>query len=157
MFDKLKLPFAFALIGFLLSTRRWILFLNRLSPVKGLIVYYTLVTITVMILEYFGLVIGDQKFTSINHTIGSIMIIFSYFILVNWESCYINMVVNNKCDDKEMSNIFVQSEDGSVYYLWSKLTTDLNKLRYLTYVLTPFVLSFIGGMLITEKVSLSVF
>ena len=146
------LPFAIAIIGYLLTTRKWILFMNKLNPFTGLIVYYTILTITVLLLEYFGLIIAGIKFESFGHTIGTMMIIFAFFITVNWESCFVNMVTKGSC--KEVSTVFLQSEDGATYYLWSKLTSDINKLRLLTYVVTPFVLTLIGVNLITEKVTI---
>lgn len=149
------LPLVFAILGFLFSTRTWIMFLDGLSPLNGLLIYYFILTTTIICLEYMGLIIAGIKFDSMRHTIGSIMIIFSFFIVVTWTSCYINMVTKGQCD--KISNIYLQSEDGTVYYLWSFLFSNIEVLRILTYVVTPFVLSFIGQQLITQKVTISPF
>jgi len=152
---KIYLPIVFAILGFLFSARPWILFLDGLSPLNGLLIYYFILTITIILLEYFGLIIAGIKFDSLRHTIGSMLIIFAFFIVVTWTSCYINMVTKGQCS--QISNIYLQSEDGTVYYLWSFLFKDIDTLRLLTYVITPFVLSFIGQLLITRKVSISPF
>lgn len=152
-FNNLKLPMAFAILGFIFSTRKWILFMDSLNPFVGLIVYYTILTLVVIMLEYFGLIIAGIKFDSISHTIGTMLIIFSFFITVDWESCYINTVTKGSCDN--ISDIYLQSEDGAVYWLWSNLFKDLQTLRIMTYVVTPILLTFIGTLLITEKVTIS--
>lgn len=154
MINKLLLPLIFALLGFLFTTRRWILFMDSLNPFYGLITYYTIITITVLLLEYYGLVISDIKYDSFYQTIGTLMIIFSFFILVNWASCYINTVTKGKCDKKDMSNVYLQSEDGATYYLWSRLTDNANLCRILTYCVTPFALTFIGQNMIIGKIML---
>lgn len=151
---KWQLPLAFGILGFLFSSRKWILFMNNLNPLTGMVVYYIILTVTLILLEYFGLIIAGIKFESINQTLGTILIIFSFFILVNWESCYINVVTKGNCD---MSNVYLQSEDGAVYYLWSKLTDNINLLRILTYIVTPVVLSFIGQNMITGKITIGLF
>ena len=155
MNEKIILPFLFGFLGILFSSKTWILFMDKLNPVQGLIIYYIILIITILLLEYFGLVIAGVRFLSVNQAIGTILIVFSFFILVNWTSCYISYVTKGNCDN--ISNIYAQSEDGAVYYLWSKLTDDPAVSRWLTYVLTPMVLSFIGMNLITNKIVLTPF
>ncbi len=150
----LALPLVFALLGFLFSTRKWLLFMDSLNPFTGLIIYYTIVTITIIVLEYFGLVIGGTKFSSISHTIGTVLIIFSFFIIFNWESCYVNYVTKGGCDN--VSNVYLQSEDGALNFLFLKFFSQETS-RILTYIVSPFVLTCLGMYLITDKVSLSIF
>lgn len=151
---KWQLPLAFGVLGFLFSSRKWIFFMNSLNPLVGMIVYYIILIFTIGLLEYFGLIIAGIKFESINQTIGTVLIIFSFFILVNWESCYINMITQGNCN---LSNVYLQSEDGAVYYLWSKLTNNINLLRILTFVITPVLLTFIGQNMITGKITIAPF
>ena len=151
MENKLKLATIFAIIGFLVTTRWWITMVNDHSPLKGIVFYYILITITVYILERLGLVINGVEFTDLRHAIGSAMILFSYFIVIRWQSCYMNMVIDDNCD---VNNIYLHSEDGATYYLWSKFIKDPRIIRILTYVVTPFILTLVGGMLVTQKVKL---
>lgn len=153
--NKIILPIIFGLLGYFFSTRAWILFMDKLSPFYGLIVYYVILLIVILVLEHAGLVIGNISFADISHTFGAILIVFSFFILIRWESCYVNYVAKGHCRD--VSNIYMQSEDGTVYYLWHKLTNNHEMTRLLTYVFTPFILSFIGVHLITDKISLRPF
>lgn len=147
---KFTLPIILAVLGFLLSTRWWIKTYDKLPPYGGLVVYYIILTLTLIILETLGLVVGGIKFSGIRHTIGSILIIFSFFIVVDWESCYINIVTKGNC--KEVSNVYFASEDGATYDLWNKLFPNKHDLnRILTYVVTPFILSFIGVTLLTGE------
>lgn len=131
----------FALIGYLFSSRRFILFLNNLNPIQGLIFYYVQLFITLEVLQWFGLVIGGVKMTSITQTIGELLIVFAFFILVDQESAWVANVVGAK----DFPTVYTQSEDGAVYYLWSTyVTDDPETARLLTFVLTPAVLVSIG-------------
>lgn len=157
-FNKFKLPLVLAIFGFLLSSRRWILFMNSLSPLVGLLVYYTILIITVIILEKIGLTVAGISFNSFQQAIGTILIIFSFFICVNFTSCYINDITIGSCNPSEISNIYLQSEDGATFYLWSKLfPNNIQACRILTFVVTPFVLSLIGCYLIKKPVAISPF
>jgi len=155
MDNKNALPIVFGLIGFIFSSRTMIIFMDKLDPFTGLIVYYMFLIITIVLLEHAGLVIAGINFESFNQAFGTVLIIFSYFILIRMESCYMNYVTKGDC--KNISNIYLHSEDGATYYLWSKIIKKPETIRFLTYVVTPVVLSFIGVNLITEKVVLTPF
>ena len=86
--------------------------------------------------------------------IGIVLIVFAFFITMNWQSCYVKAVTGKKCDN---SMVYLESEDGIVYYLWSKVFTNLGVLRIMTYVVTPMTLAFIGTFLITEDVTITPF
>ena len=130
--------------------------MNSLSPLIGLVVYYTLLTIITLILEYMGLTIAGINFNTFSQAFGTILIIFSFFIIIKWQSCYMDYVIHGKkCEN--VDNIFLHFEDGATYYMWSKLFKDPNILWFLTYVMTPVLLSYIGMNLISEKITLSPF
>lgn len=134
------------------STKYWLTFMDKLTPTTGLLVYYVILTCCVLILEYFGLIISGIKYITSLQTVGTMLIIYSFFIVVSWTSCYVNVVIKGDC--KEVSNVYLQSEDGSVYYFWSQFFEDVETRRILTYVVTPFILTFIGQLLITNKVQI---
>ena len=153
---RYTLPIVFAILGFLLSTKTWIRTYDKLPPYGGLAVYYAIITLTIIILEHFGLVVGGVEFFGFRHTLGTLLIIFSFFIIFDWESCYINVVMVGNC--KDVSQTYFASEDGAVYDLWNKLFPDKHDTnRILTYVITPFILCSIGIGLLTpyEKVKLT--
>jgi len=133
---------AFAVIGLVFSSRQFILTLNRLNPVQGLLVYYTYLFLALEFLRWLGLVIGGVKMTSITQTLGELMIVFAFFIIVDFESEWVAHVVGeSEGKKKDYPVVYTQSEDGSVYYLWKTFVTDNpDLLRIFTFVLTPAVL-----------------
>jgi len=160
--NLLLLPIILSILGYLFTTDFVITFLNNLNPFQGLIYYYTQLFIVISILQYFGLVIGDLRITNGWQTFGELCIIFAFFIVVNNESGYIQYIVDksNNIDNERNNNcsqVYSQSEDGATYYLLSKFIKNHNILRILTFVVVPFILSYIGINLITRKVALSVF
>lgn len=142
---------AFALIGFLLSTRKYILFMNGLNPVAGLIVYYAQIFLTLEALQWFGLVVGGVRQNTLWHTLGEMMIIFAFFIIVDLESKWVQVVVGE--DTQQAQNcpgVYIQAEDGAVFYLWNHTLGLSNEAsRWLTFVATPAVLAY-AGMLLTS-------
>lgn len=135
----------FAFFGWAFSSAPFIAFLDKLTPVQGLIVYYLMMGGCIILLQFFGMRIGNVHFNTPLHTLGSLLILFSFFLILNWESEYIYFMTGTEA----RSNITVQSEDGAVYYIWRKLTGNKLELsRWLTFVLTPFVLVTIGVWLI---------
>lgn len=142
----LKTALAFAVLGYLFSSRQFILFLNRLNPFQGLLFYYLQLFVTLEVLQYFGLVIGGVKMQSITQTIGELMIVFAFFILVDQESAWVAYVIGeDEGKKKDYPVVYTQSEDGAVYYLWSTyVTNNPDTARMLTFVVTPVVLVAIG-------------
>lgn len=149
-YDKFKLPLIFATLGFIFTTTKWIQFINNLDPLVGIILYYVLLFVIIIIMEYFGLVVGGIKFDSFKRTLGTILIVFAFFITVDLQSCYIRTIVNKKCHDEK--GLYSQSEDGIIYWLWSKLFDNIQIRRILTYVVTPFTLAYIGLLLIDDEI-----
>lgn len=168
-------PITFAVLGFIFSSRPIILAFNRLNPFQGLVVYYTIIFITLEILQYFGLIIGGVKIGSFTQTLGEIMIIFAYFIIFDMESAWIQDVVNEarggsdkdkKKETKDTSlgdqvldcpNVYLQAEDGATYYLVGLLVKNKEYARYITFVAVPAVLSFVGLWLTRGRVYRSMF
>ena len=142
----LKTAVAFAILGYLFSSRQFILFLNRLNPFQGLVFYYLQLFVTLEVLQYFGLVIGGVKMQSFTQTIGELMIVFAFFILVDQESAWVAYVIGeDEGKKKDYPVVYTQAEDGAVYYLWSTyVTKNPDTARMLTFVITPVVLVAIG-------------
>jgi hypothetical protein len=152
--ENLNLPLAFGIIGFLFSTKAWLIFINKLNPIIGLVMYYIILIMVIVLLEHFGLIVSGLKLDTISHTIGLILIVFAFFITMDWQSCYVRAITNNPC---KKDTIYLQTEDGLVYYLWSRVFTNLEVLRIMTYVITPMVLALIGTFLITDDPHISPF
>jgi hypothetical protein len=149
--NYIAFPLFLGLLGWIFSSRSWLIFLNNLDPPVGLGVYYLIVFITLLGLQHIGLVIADLPFNSINHAIGTILIIFSFFIVFDWTSYYVTQVTQGE-DAPPPSRIYMQSEDGAVYYLWNSVVKmPIQQARAMTYVVTPVVLSVLGLVLIHGK------
>lgn len=146
----LKTAAAFAVIGYLFSSRKFILFLNSLNPFQGLLFYYLQLFVTLEVLQYFGLVIGGVRMQTLAQTIGELLMIFAFFILVDQESAWVAHVVGEpEGKDKDYPVVYTQAEDGAVYYLWSTyVTKNPDTARILTFVVTPVVLV-VTGLLLT--------
>jgi len=156
---EIILATVFAMLGFILSAREYILFLSTLNPVYGLGIFYGVVFIAIFILSKVGLVVGGMKLGSLKQTLGSVLIIFAFFILFAASSAYINLVstgqmINNIFQygtTDNVSIIYLQTEDGAVWWAWSFITNNIDILRILTYSVTPFMLTLLGGLLVSRK------
>lgn len=151
---ELGLALALAVIGFIFSSRSWILFLDGLSPLQGLIVYYVILYICLYILSRLDLVIFGFKIKEPLQTFGLLLITFAFFICVDWESPYIQFATGRSVED--ISSVLFQAEDGAVWFLWQSIIpwADIELLRLLTYVASPFLMALIGGLLVSEKIRL---
>lgn len=136
----------FALLGWIFSSRKFILFLNKLNPIQGLIFYYFQIFVTLEVLQYFGLVIGGVRMTSFSQTFGELLIIFAFFVLVNNESDWVQIVVGEDTHQKQVCpRVYTQAEDGAAFYFWKTYVTDNEEVaRTLTFVVTPVILVGLG-------------
>jgi hypothetical protein len=139
-------------MGFLFTTHEMILFLNGLNSIEGLAVYYAILYAILLVLSRMDLVIFGFKIKNITQTIGLTIITFAFFITVNWTSPYIQYVTTGSVQGA--SNIFYQSEDGTMWYLWSLLlpSVGVEVIRILTYVVSPFLLALLGGLLVSGRI-----
>lgn len=139
----------FAVAGYLLTMREVIMRLNSLDPIAGVAVFYAILYITLAVLSHFGLVIWKFRIDTPMKTLGLLLITFAFFIIVNWESCYVNTVASGSCSG--VSSVYFASEDGAVWYLWTHVAeiADVEIARILTFSVTPFVLAVVGGALVS--------
>jgi hypothetical protein len=155
---EVALAVALAVLGFALSSRQWLLFLDGLNPFQGLIVYYLILYFSLYILSRLELVVFGFKIKEPLQTLGLLLITFAFFICVDWESPYVQLATRGSLETVgNITPVLFQSEDGATWFLWQQAFPwlQIETLRVLTYVLTPFVLTLIGGLLVSEKVKLS--
>lgn len=148
---ELILAIIFAFAGFVLTMRWWILFLNTLNPLLGLLVYYVIMYSSLYGLSRLDLTIFGFNIKKPLQVLGVTLITFAFFIVVDWESPLINMITNGTTQG--ISNVYFQAEDGAVWYIFSLIfgTAHIQLLRIFTYVITPFLLALAGGLLIKDK------
>jgi hypothetical protein len=155
---EVALAVALAVLGFALSSRQWLLFLDGLNPFQGLIVYYIILYFSLYVLSRLDLVVFGFKIKDPWQTFGLLLITFAFFICVDWESPYVQLATRGSMENVgNITAVLFQSEDGATWFLWLQAFPWLQSetLRVLTYVLTPFILTLIGGLLVSEKVKLS--
>jgi hypothetical protein len=155
---EVALAVALAVLGFALSSRQWLLFLDGLNPFQGLIVYYLILYFSLYILSRLELVVFGFKIKEPLQTFGLLLITFAFFICVDWESPYVQLATRGNLETVgNITPVLFQSEDGATWFLWQHAFPwlQIETLRVLTYILTPFVLTLIGGLLVSEKVKLS--
>jgi len=151
---EVALAVILAVMGFIFSTHQWLLFLSGLTPLEGLIIYYIILYGALYVLSQLGLVVLGIKIKEPLQTFGLLLITFAFFIVVDWESAYVQYVTTSSLQG--VSPVFLQAEDGAVFWVWQQLlpTAPVETWRILTYVLTPFMLTLIGGLLASEKIKL---
>lgn len=143
----LQAAVTFAVIGYLFSARRFISFLNTLTPTQGLIFYYFQLFVTLEVLQYLGLVVGGVKISTSMQTIGELLVIFAFFILVDQESRWIQVVIGEETkQEQRCPQLYLQSEDGATFEFWSRWF-EPDTARILTFVVTPAILVALGTYL----------
>jgi hypothetical protein len=152
---ELYLACSFAIIGFLLSTRLFVNWLGTLNPLQGLVIYYIILYIALYVLSRLGLTVFGLRIEKPLQIFGLGLITFAFFIIVNWESAYVNIVNIGNADS--VSQAYFASEDGAIWFLWYDVigikNVDISQI--LTFVVTPFLMALLGGLLLEQKVSLT--
>ena len=143
------LALAFSFIGFLLTTRLFLNLLEGLNVFLGFLVYYVIIFLTIFVLSKLDLVIFGFKIENMAQKMGLLLITFSFFILVNWTNPYVNIVTHDTAEN--VSNIYFMSEDGITWAFWDLMFNNSQVIRVLTFIVTPFFLTLLGGLLVTEK------
>ena len=146
------LAIIFAVIGLLVSTKFVTMFTDSLGPVWGMLLTSAIVLGSLLILSYLDLIIFKFNNDGVKKFFGLLFITFAFMIVTSQSSCYQNLVIGKDCD---VCSTYFQSPDGAVWHIWSSIIpVSVDALgaiffvRMLTYVLTPFVLTLIGGLLI---------
>jgi hypothetical protein len=153
----LALAVIFAVLGFLLTEALFISWLNSLTDLEGFAFYEALILIFIYALSFIGLTIHNKKVTGIRQAVGLWLIVFAFFILVDWTSCGIGIVtqtgtwtnptITSQSCTSIVPSIYTQSEDGVVWNFWAMIVNSTYLDRLLTYVITPFALVLVGGLL----------
>ena len=170
-------PLTFAALGFIFSSRPVLLWFNSLNPIQGMFAYYTIIFLTLELMQLFGLIIGGVQIASMTQTLGEVFIIFAYFIIFDMTSGWVQEVVKEdretrgvqKRDKKkdvstslgnqalDCPNIYLQAEDGATFFTINQFVKNKEYARYVTFVLIPAVLAFTGIFLTRGKVMRTMF
>lgn len=152
--EELKLAVLLAMLGFIFSTKFFVDWLNSIEPWLGLAQWYIFMG---FILHFFLDMIGFQvksfKIRSDALSIlGLLLVLFAFGIVTNWiESPLADIYAGGTGEN--LPNALLASEDGVTWLFWSRTVgiIDIETVKILTYIVTPFMLSMLGGLLISGK------
>src|SRR5437588_9512502 len=90
--QEIILAFVFAGLGFLASEKSVLLFLGGLNPVQGFAFYYVILFTATFIMSKLGLTVFDVEIKRFGQVLGTVMIFFAFFLIVNWTNPYVQYV-----------------------------------------------------------------
>lgn len=148
---EMKIAILVAIMGFVLSSKAFLIFVNPLSPIMGLLVFYSITFLSYFIVSKMGFSVLNIPIHNLTQVLGLVILTFAFFIPQVLGSPYIQYQTKGNMDGA--SNIFYQSEDGVIWDIWYNKVgiKDMEIARILTYVVTPFVMTILGCYLITGK------
>jgi uncharacterized membrane protein YphA (DoxX/SURF4 family) len=143
-----------AISGWFLNSPELIKWLNTLNPIQGLFAYYVIWYSFLFFLSTLGLVVLGVKVKSLSQVLGVMLIIASISVITSWSNPYVQIVTKGEQSVNEASNVFYQSEDGVGWFLFYTILgiKDLTICRFLTFVVYPFVLCVLGGLLVSGRI-----
>lgn len=152
--EEFGLAIVLATFGYFMSSRDWLNYMINMNPLQGFFVYEIITFAGLMLLSHMGLVIYKFRIDNWLKIIGLFMITTAWFICVNWTSPYIQYISTGSLNGA--SNIFYNSEDGAAWYFWFTYMNiiDIELVRLLTYVVTPFLLTLFGSLFVSERIRL---
>ncbi|MGA3110450.1 MAG: hypothetical protein ABSE15_00275 [Candidatus Bathyarchaeia archaeon] len=151
---EIGLAVSFAVLGFIFYTRTFLQMLNGLDAIEGLAVYYIVIWTSIFVLSRLDLVIFGVKIKSIQQTLGLLLITFSFFVVVDWSSPYVQWATTGHFTGA--SGIFYQDEDGFMWSVWSWIIPATSSAaiwvdRVLAFSVSPAILAIFGGILTSKK------
>lgn len=146
-----------AVLGYAFSTKTFLLAMNNLDPISGLVVYMVVSYSAIYVLSRSDLTIAGWKIKSVTQTIGLFLITFSWYIVVGWSNQYVQYVTQGSFDGASV--LFFQCEDGVAWHLMASLIPPSAPFmiwidRVLAFSVIPFSLTLIGGLLASGKAKL---
>ena len=143
------------LMGWFFSMKDTILKFDSMSPNQLFLISYAVLYGFLYIASKYhgGIIIWNFQIKHPLQVFGTVLIIFSVFLVTTWENPYIQYVTKGNFDG--ISNIFYATEDGITWNFWTRyiepIPENIEKLRLLTFVFTPGLLSLIGVYLLNKK------
>lgn len=142
----LRLALAFAIAGFVFTSKQWLQLLHRLGPETGLAVKWVAILTTIFLLDWAD---PTLKLEHKTQALGIIMVLVAFNVIFNYQNEWI--------DESGSGNVQVQTPDGALY---RRARTDLgfspDIARILVFVLVPFALVFFGSKFIRNGSKLNI-
>ena len=154
-----------AMIGALAASRSFIVFMNKLNPLQGLVIWYSLLAIALFIILHgrsitvAGLGTRSLGFAEI---IATLMIVWAFQIVLGVESPWAAQA--SGINPSQVPGVLYQSEDGVTYTILYNLFWSLSPyfpnplwktypdfIAFTTYVLAPIILVLLASLILTAK------
>lgn len=134
----LRLAVAFALVGFIFTSKLWLRWLHGLGPEHGLAVKWVAILGAILLLDWAD---PTLKLEHKTQALGVVMVLAAFNMIFNYQSEWI--------DESGSENVQIQTPDGALYRrARTVLGLDPELARLFTFVLVPFVLVFFGSRLV---------
>ena len=146
MVMHLRLALAFALVGFIFTSKVWLNLLHNLGPEQGLAVKWVAILGSILLID---MVDPTIKLEHKTQALGVVMVLASFNIIFNYQSEWIV--------ESGAENIEIQSPDGALYHRARKnLGLNPDVARILVFVLVPFALVLGGSKLVRNGTKLNI-
>jgi hypothetical protein len=141
-----KLAAAFAIAGYIFTSKLWLRWLHSLGPEQGLAVKWVAILGSIILID---MVDPTLKLEHKTQALGVVMILASFNIIFNYQSEWI--------DESGSGNVQIQTPDGAIYHR-SRTNLNLNPemARLVTFVLVPFALVLGGSKLVRNGTKLNI-
>jgi hypothetical protein len=146
MVMHLRLALAFAIVGFVFTSKLWLRWLHGLGPEHGLAVKWVAILGSILLLDWAD---PSLKLEHKTQALGVVMVLVAFNMIFNYQSEWI--------DDSGSGNVQVQTPDGALYRrARTNLGLDPDTARLFVFVLVPFVLVFFGSRLVRNGSKINV-
>jgi hypothetical protein len=141
-----KLALAFAVAGYIFTSKMWLRVLHNLGPEQGLVLKWVAILVSIFLID---LVDPTLKLEHKTQALGVVMVLAAFNIIFNYQSEWI--------EESGSGNIQVQSPDGALYHrARTNLGLNPDVARILVFVLVPFALVLGGSKLVRNGTKLNV-
>lgn len=141
-----RLALAFAIAGFVFTSKPWLRWLHGLTPEQGLVVKWVAILTTIFLID---LADPTLKLEHKTQALGAVMVLAAFNMIFNYQSEWI--------DDSGAGNVQIQTPDGALYRrARSNLGLQPETARFLVFVLVPFGLVFFGSQLVRNGTKLNI-
>lgn len=141
-----RLALAFAIVGFVFTSRPWLRWLHGLTPEQGMAVKWMAVLGSIFVIDAAD---PTLKLTHKTQALGVVMVLAAFNIIFNYQSEWI--------DESGSGNVQIQTPDGTLYHRARAdlgLTPELARIT--VFVVVPFILVFFGSRFIRAGTKLNI-
>jgi hypothetical protein len=141
-----QLALAFAIAGYIFTSKMWLRVLHNLGPEQGLVLKWVAILGSIILID---LVDPTLKLEHKTQALGVVMVLAAFNIIFNYQSEWI--------EESGSGNVQVQTPDGALYHrARTNLGLNPDVARILVFVLVPFVLVLGGSKLVRNGTKLNI-